>query len=1153
MNAFLKLLQEKVVIGDGAMGTLIQRYPLTLEDFGGHEGCNEYLNYSHPKVLQEIHSLYFEAGSDLVQTNSFGSQPLVLAEYGISEKGYELSKLAASNALEVARSFTQKGHRRFVAGSIGPGTKLVSLGHVSFDDMFASYLVQCEGLIDGGVDLFQIETCQDPLQIKCAVLAARRAMQNRGVELPIIVTFTVELTGTMLVGTDVMAVLSVLESLPGISMVGLNCATGPDQMEEHVRVLHGNSVKPIAILPNAGLPRSEEGRAIYDLTPEQLFQAHKHFVTDLGVTLVGGCCGTTPDHIRLLADNLGGLSPRHAKVTPKPLVSSLYQAFPIDQDGTSPLIVAERCNANGSKDFREHLLAENWDAIVHMAQEEAGQGAHVLDICTAYVGRDERRDMGEVLSRLRTQVTVPLMIDTTQLDVLEASLKYLGGRSIVNSINFEDGEDKFDAICSLARDYGAALVALTIDEEGMAKGPERKLAIAKRMYDRAISKFGLPASALIFDPLTFTIASGDEDSRKAGVATLEGIKLIKANLPEARTILGVSNVSFGLKPYPRQILNSVFLHEAIQYGLDAAIINHRKILPLNQIPPELVKITLDLIYDRRADGYDPLFAFITAAQGAVAPEQDIDLDASVEDKLRQRIIRGKKIGIEQVLDDARQRYSPVEIINTILLEGMKTVGELFGRGEMQLPFVLQSAETMKKAVSYLEQFMEKDGGPSKGSMVLATVRGDVHDIGKNLVDIILSNNGYKVFNLGIKQPLESILKAVEEHKPNAIGLSGLLVKSTFVMKENLEAMSSRGYTIPVICGGAALTRAYVEGDLRRTYATGEVYYGADAFTGLALMNEITGAVKEKKLTGEPTTKDKLSTERRELRAEREERIAPKTKEYVLSSVRREEHIPQPPFWGDRVVEDVPLSAIIPFINKKALYANQWQYRRGSRSTRDHKAFIESTVEPLFAQWCNRAEEESFLQPKIVYGYFPCASDKNELVIFDSKDPAVERCRINFPRQTIDKRLCIADFFRPITDTVRDVIAFHVVTVGDCATEYAQSLYKKNLYNDYLHAHGFSVEMAEALAEYSHGVMRRELGISAEDGRTVEDLFRQHYRGSRYSFGYPACPDLEDQRYIFELINPSRIGVALTSEWQLTPEQSTSALVVHHPEAKYFSL
>lgn len=1149
MNRFLQRLREKVIVGDGAMGTMIQTRHLSVDDFGGAEGCNEYLCVTRPAMIQEIHSAYLEAGADVIETNSFGSSVHVLDEYNLGSRTHEIARRSAELAAEVASSFDGP---RFVAGSVGPGTKLPTLGHISFDQLANSYAPAMEGLLEGGIDLFQIETCQDLLQLRIAVIAARDAMKKMGKEVPICVTFTVETTGTMLIGSELNAALAVLESLP-VDIVGLNCATGPDLMQENVRALCASSMRPVAVLPNAGLPRNVNGNALYDLTPEMFTDFHEIFVRDFGVSYAGGCCGTTPAHIRQLNERVGSLAPRVRRPLYVPQVTSSFSAVPLDQEGSSPLLIGERCNANGSKAFKELLLKEDWEGIVEMGRAEASEGSHVLDICTAYVGRDEVRDMTEVVRRFSSQVTAPLMIDSTQLDVMEAALKLIGGRSILNSVNLEDGEEKFDAVCRLAARFGSALIALTIDEEGMAKTAARKLAVAQRMYELCLHRHGIPPEALIFDPLTFTIGSGDEESRSAGAATLEGISLIKKQLPGVRTVLGLSNISFGLKPYPRQILNSVYLAEAINHGLDACIVHAKKILPLHKVPTELATLCLDLIYDRRREGYDPLFVFMEKLQGAKAVvEDDNEATGPIEEQLKRAIVDGKRSGIELKLDIALKEYAPLHIINQILLEGMRKVGDLFASGEMQLPFVLQSAETMKRAVGYLEQFMERSAGPLKGCLVLATVKGDVHDIGKNLVDIILSNNGYKVVNLGIKQPIESILAAADEHKPNAIGLSGLLVKSTFIMKENLELMTQRGIQIPVICGGAALNRAYVEVDLRQAYPNGKVYYGADAFTGLQLMDEISGHAEKLALTVEV---NEARVRRGEMRAEREARIAEQSNQYAPSDIAPAPVIPAPPFWGARHVREseLDLHSIFSFINKRALFANQWQYRLGSMTTREYKDFLRSHVEPLFHTWCERAIERQWLTPRVAYGYFPCQSDRNELIILAPDHSGRELCRFNFPRQVAEKRRCISDFFAAKESGRIDVVAFHLVTVGQIASEKCQELFGGAEYSDYLHFYGLSVETAEALAEFWHKRIREEWGISGEDGLTVDALQRQMYQGERYSFGYPACPNLEDQKFIFQLLRPEEIGMSLTSEFQLVPEQSTSAIITHHPQAAYFAI
>ncbi len=1151
----LRVLRQRVLVFDGGMGTQIQSANLTLDDFRGLEGCNELLVETRPDVIEAIHDRYFAAGADVVETNSFGGMPYVLDEFGLGSRAFELNRLAAEAARRSAQRFSTPQRRRFVAGSMGPGTKLVTLGHIAPQELFDAYKVYARGLIAGGVDCLDIETCQDLLQVKLAVLAARDAMAELGREVPIFCTVTIETTGTMLVGSDIQAALTTLEALP-VDVVGLNCATGPDLMQESVRHLGRASTRSVMVMPNAGLPRNVGGRAVYDLTPAELARFQVRFVQEHGIAVVGGCCGTTPEHVAAMAQAVQGLVPRERPVDYQPQLSSLFHSVPLDQD-SGPLIVGERTNANGSKKFRECMLAGDLEGMLQMAKEQVHEGSHVLDVCTAFVGRDEAGDMLSLLRPLVQQVTAPVMVDSTQIDVVEKALQVIPGRAIINSINLEDGEEKADRLCELARRYGAMFVALTIDEEGMAKTAERKLAVAQRLYDIVVNRHGLSPGDLIFDPLTFTIGSGDEASRDAGVQTLLGIERIKQHIPGVRTILGLSNISFGLDPYPRQILNSVYLAEARRHGLDAAIVHASKIIPTHKLDDEDRKVTLDLIYDRRRDGYDPLFAFIARFAG----KKRVDLGGAadentlpVEERLKKRIIDGNKNGIQKHLDEALRKYKPLEIINDVLLDGMKVVGELFGSGEMQLPFVLQSAECMKAAVAHLQPFMEKVEGDAKGTMVLATVRGDVHDIGKNLVDIVVSNNGYRVVNLGIKVPVDQILEAAKQHKADAIGMSGLLVKSTVVMKENLELMAQRGITTPVVCGGAALNRAYVEQDLRAAYATGHVYYGADAFSGLHIMDELTGRAKAKPMTREPSS-PRITSHRRMTRAEKEQLLAHAFTGYADSGVPPAERVPTPPFWGAQVVtpEELDLGTVLQYVNKKALYRLQWQYRQGKRSEAEFQRFIEQTVEPRFRELQKRVRTDKSLEPRVVYGYWPCYSERNSLVVLDPDDRTTELCRFDFPRQPGGRRLCLADFFQKRGSGELDVVGFSLVTMGAVATQVSERLFKDNRYDEYLHFHGLSVEGAEALAEYWHKRMRQQLGIAADDAPDIDDLFKQKYQGSRYSFGYPACPNIEDQGKLLPLLQAARIGVSLSEEWQLVPEQSTSAVICHHPAAKYFNV
>ncbi len=1187
---YLGALQERVLIYDGGTGTELFSFDLTTADYGGEatNGCPEWLLTTRPEIMPIIHRRYLEAGADVIETNSFGVMPQVLAEFGLQDRAEELATLAAATARDAADAFATKDRPRFVAGAVGPGTKLISLGHVDWETLFGGYVVACRGLIAGGADLILFETSQDLLQTKCAVLGAREAMRQLSIEVPIQCQVTIEATGTMLAGSDIACAMTALEALP-VDVIGMNCATGPDLMDTHIRYLGEHATRWVSCLPNAGLPRNVGGRAVYDLTPAELVRWQRRFVTDYGVNIIGGCCGTGPAHIRALSEALAGergKRPRPDRITPS--LTSLYTAVPLKQDA-GILIVGERTNATGSKAFRELLFKDDWDGMVALAQEQVAEGAHVLDVSVAWTGRDERRDMREVLRRFSTAVSIPIMVDTTQVDVLEEALRMLGGRAIVNSVNLEDGEEKFDRVCELAKTYGAALLALTIDEDreaGMAKSAERKLAIALRMHQRITQRHGLPGSGILFDLLTFPITQGDEDTRKLGLETLEGISRVRAALPESGFILGLSNVSFGIKPHARQVLNSVYLDEAIARGLTAAILNAAKIRPVNQIPEAEVQLCRDLIHDRRViapDGsvsYDPLFAFVNHfTQSAGAPLAAADAaKAPIEERLRRRIIDGKKIGVEVDLEEARRSYPPLDIINNILLDGMKTVGELFGSGKMQLPFVLQSAECMKACVRHLEPFMERQSGSQKGTMVLATVKGDVHDIGKNLVDIILTNNGYKVVNLGIKQPIEAILKAVDEHKPQAIGMSGLLVKSTVVMKENLEYMAARGLDHTVILGGAALNRAYVENDLRTVYQAGtrshaqaQVHYAADAFDGLQLMDELCHAIPESQFR--LTTRAARPAFVRTAQSILEEKLAAGAA-YVPSAIPPAPRIPRPPFWGRRIAEpaELELATISRYINQNALYRGQWGFRQGQELSQDEwRELVAREADPVFRRLVDAAAREHSLAPAVAWGFFPCASDKNAVVVFDPES-GIERCRFELPRQMQagSKHLCIADYFRPrgadpLGDErsfipaaawdagARDCLAVQVVTMGAVASEHCRRLFAGDNYQEYLYFYGLSVESAEALAEYWHKRVRQQLGIAADDALDISELFVQGYQGSRYSFGYPACPRIEDQRMLQELLAWQEIGIVLSEEDQLDPEQSTSCLIVHHPAARYFNL
>ncbi len=1170
-HPFFRQYNEKVLVFDGAMGTSLQKYDLTPDDFDGQDGCNEVLVRTRPDVIKEVHAAYFAVGCDVVETDSFGSTPIVLGEYDLQDQTYDLNVRAAKLAKEVANDYA-KDKPRFVAGSIGPTTKLPSLGHITYVDLKNAYVPQIEGLIDGGADLLLVETCQDLLQVKAALSAIRQVKRQKMNNIPVMVQVTIEQMGTMLVGADISAVVATLAPFD-IDVLGMNCATGPKEMAGHVRYLSQNSPFLISCLPNAGIPENVGGHAHYHLKPDELAEFHEHFVKDLGVNIVGGCCGTTPEHLKAVVDRVGGLSPADRHWDFQNGLTSLY-SFQAMRVEPAPVLVGERTNANGSKKFRDLLQADDYDGLVGIGKEQVKVGAHLLDVCTAFVSRDEVKDMRETITRFISQLDVPMMIDSTEPPVIEAALQLMAGKAIVNSINLEDGEERLEKVVGFCREYGAAVVALTIDETGMAKEVDQKVAVAKRIYDLAVDKHGMMAEDLVFDPLTFTLGSGDEEFRKAGVNTIEGIRRIKAELPGVSTILGISNISFGLNPAARHVLNSVFLHYCVEAGLDMAIINSRHLIPLHKISETEREICRKLIYDERtfdANGeteYDPLvelMAYYDKNVASSAGAKEESLPEAVEERLKYRIINGEKTGIAKDLDEALQQYSALQIINDILLDGMKTVGELFGAGEMQLPFVLQSAETMKTAVAHLEPHMEKiEGGSSKGTLVLATVKGDVHDIGKNLVDIILTNNGYKVINLGIKQPIETILTAYEEHQAHAIGMSGLLVKSTAIMKENLEIMRERGIAPPVILGGAALNQRFVFEDCQAVYG-GKLFYGKDAFSGLHAMEEIMGyrdAKQEAPVTAKVTSAVPQGEPAYQAVGDVTSGgggsgLPPEHPDFTRrSDIAADNPIPEPPFWGTKVVTNITLDEIYPYINTQALFSGQWQVRRGKRKAEEHRQYVEENIVPVFERLKEQAKDEHLLEPKLVYGYFPVQSQGNDLIVYDpdawTKGEKREAQRFHFPRGGA-QRLCIADYFASVDSGRMDVLGMQIVTVGHMASEYAQTLFGNGNYTEYLYFHGFGVETAEALAEYWHKRLREELGIAAKDAADIRKLFAQGYQGSRFSFGYPACPNLEDQKQLFALLNPERIGIGLSEEFMLEPEQSTSAIVVHHPEARYFDV
>jgi 5-methyltetrahydrofolate--homocysteine methyltransferase len=1161
-------LAERVVISDGAMGTMLQASDATLDDFEGHEGCNEVLNVTRPDIVRGIHAAYFAAGADCVTTNTFGANLGNLSEYGIAERIEELAQAGAAAAREVADDLmAADGRLRWVLGSIGPGTKLPTLGHVTYRELRDSYYRNAAGLLRGGADALIIETSPDLLQAKAAIVGARRAAADLAPGAVVIASLTIETTGTMLVGSEIGAALTALAPL-GIDAIGLNCATGPDLMSEHLRYLAANSPIPIVCQPNAGLPQLTSDGAYYPLTPAELADAHERFATEFGLSLLGGCCGTTPEHIALLVERLGvtaarpdglRLAPRSPR--PEPGVASLYSHVPFRQD-TAYLAIGERTNANGSKAFRDALLAGDISGCVDIARSQTREGAHLLDVCVDYVGRDGVADMREIAGKLATAATLPLVLDSTEPAVIEAGLELTGGRSVVNSVNYEDGdgpESRMARIMPVVREHGAAVIALTIDERGQARTAAWKLEVAERLISDLIGNWGMQIHDIIVDCLTFPIATGQEETRRDGIETIEAIRELKRRHPQVQTTLGLSNISFGLKPAARQVLNSVFLHECVQAGLDSAIVHPSKILPLARIPADRLEVALDLVYDRRREGYDPLSRMLELFEGVDAASTKATRAAELaalplDERLKRRIVDGERNGLEGDLDAALAEHPALEIVNDILLDGMKTVGELFGSGQMQLPFVLQSAEVMKAAVAYLEPHMEKSADGGRGRIVLATVRGDVHDIGKNLVDIILSNNGYEVVNIGIKQPISAIIDAAETHNADVIGMSGLLVKSTVVMRDNLAELNDRGLAgrWPVLLGGAALTRAYVEQDLHELFG-GEVRYARDAFEGLRLMDTamavkrgVPGAafppLRQRRVKARPATGDVSDATAAVTAADGS----------PLRTVRADNPVPEPPFWGTRIIKGIPLAEYASFLDERATFMGQWGLKPSrSADGPSYEDLVESEGRPRLRMWLERAQTEGMLQAAVVYGYFRCVSEGNDLIVLSEAGEELER--FTFPRQQRDERLCLADYFRPASAGETDVVAFQLATMGPAVSEATAKLFAANAYREYLELHGLSVQLTEALAEYWHRRVRTELGIAGEDPADLDGFFSVRYRGARYSFGYPACPDLADRAKVARLLEPERIGVELSEEMQLHPEQSTDAIVLHHPDARYFSV
>ena len=1154
--AYLEAVTQRVVIFDGAMGTNLQLAGLSSDDFGGPElaGCNEALVLSRPDVVAQLHRSFLDVGVDVVETDAFGAFSVVLAEYGLANRVEDINRAAAAIArAEVDAAIARDGRRRWVAGNLGPGTRFPTLGQIPYAELRDAYRQQAAALLAGGVDLLVIETVFDLLQAKAAINGCKQAMVAAGRRVPLQVQVTIELTGRMLPGTEIGAALTALDPMRP-DVVGLNCATGPAEMGEAVRYLSQHARMPIVTQPNAGLPSVVDGAMHYDLTPGQLADHLERFVTELGVSVIGGCCGTTPDHLRAVVERFRDLTPAARQPQFEPAAASIYSAVPFHQE-TSFLVIGERTNANGSKQFRQAMLAGDWDTTVAMARDQVKEGAHLIDVCVDYTGADGVADMEQVASRFATQSSVPLVIDSTEGPVVETALRWIGGRAVLNSVNLEDGDGpgtRLDTFLTLAREYGAAVVCTCIDTEGQARTAEWKLRAARAIADVAVGRYGLEPSDLIFDPLVLPLSTGMEESRADGMATLEGIRRIKAELPGVFTVVGLSNVSFGLNPAARHVLNSMFLHECVEAGLDAAIVHAARIMPLSKIDEATRQVCLDLIYDRRREGYDPLQQLLALFEGVTADATSGE-DRSgwpVTQRLEQRIVDGDRNGLVEDLDQAlAEGHRPLGIVNDMLLSGMKTVGELFASGEMQLPFVLQSAETMKAAVSYLEPKMEKSDQGGKGTIVLATVKGDVHDIGKNLVDIILTNNGYTVVNLGIKVGVAEMIQAAEQHGADAIGMSGQLVKSTLIMRENLEELNARRLShLPVLLGGAALTRSYVERDLRQVYE-GRVFYGKDAFEGLRTMDRLMELKRSE--VDDPAFGRELGG--RKLPPRRSEQAAA-ARAVGTGTPRRSPEVASdnpvfvPPFLGPRVAKGIPLDDIAAYLNKTSLFRNQWGYRP---EPGEDDATFKERVSAVLRDELDKAKAKDLLVPQVAYGYFAVNAVGDDLVVWADTERSAELTRFTFPRQVKEPWLCIADFFRPLESGELDYAAFSLVTMGSAVSQETARLFREDHYRDYLHLHGLGVEMAEALAEYWHRRIREEWGFADEDGPTLIGLFRQQYRGGRYSWGYPACPRLEDNATAVALVEGRRIGVEVSDGFQLHPEQSTVAIICHHPRAKYF--
>lgn len=1154
MTNIKELIKQKILIIDGAMGTQIQAATIPQAAWENNEGCNELLNVTCKEVISKIHRGYLKAGADIIKTNTFGALPWVLDDYDIGERAYELSYEGAKLVKELCVEFSSAEKPRFAAGAVGPGTKLPSLGHISYDEMYEGYLQTSRGLIDGGIDAFLIETAQDPLQIKAALHAMSDASKEKNREIPIMVSVTIELSGTMLIGTDATTIATILEPFDILSL-GFNCGTGPEQVAKHIKTLSEVCKFPISVHANAGLPQNRGGHTFYPMGPDEFSNLQEKFLEINGVCILGGCCGTTPQHILELSKRVVGKVPLPPKGDVATSIASLFETRALKQD-PAPFLIGERSNATGSKAFRELLLAEDYEGTLSVAQQQVRSGAHGIDVSVGFAGRDESKDMQEVVSRYTQKILLPLMPDTTQLNALEVALKNIGGKPIINSVNLEDGIEKFDKVCILAKRYGCSLVCLTIDEKGMAKTKQEKIDIAQRIYELATQKHQLNPSDLVFDLLTFTVGSGDAEYHSAAIETIEAIREFGQRHPEVGFVLGISNISFGLAKHAREYLNSVFLHHCVEAGLSMAIVNVKNTLPMHKISDEQIKICEDLLFNRRENG-DPLFKFIEYFSDV--SEQKVEDDEaynalSTEEKLAKLLIDGDKERMLPLLATAKDEIAAEAIVNKILIDAMKVVGELFGSGKMQLPFVLQSAEVMKASVDYLNPYLPKKEKESKTTLILGTVKGDVHDVGKNLVDIILSNNGFKVVNIGIKADLQDFLKALKEHDGDAIGMSGLLVKSTAVMKENLETLKEMGIKVPVILGGAALTDRFVEEYCRTNY-DGPVFYCKDAFEGIEAMSRIEAG--------------NFNTDFDRVKIDEElVQIKPKAEDIppyeLIKMPTPAQSIPTPPFWGRRVLSADVKEIAYSWINHKILFSRAWGYSGKGMSKEEKQKQADELLWPLYERLKRDIERLDLFEPKIIYGYYPCRSDENKLYILDEKRGYFSEKEVNkealhvedivhtldFPRQAKKPHRCLSDFFKSDRD---DVVAFTCVSVGSRFSEYEKELYDKGDFKEYHMVHGLGIELAEALAEIVHKQIRLDLGIAEGEKHALKDVQMKAYTGCRYSFGYPACPELSDTKIIFDLLKPEEFGIELSETYQIHPEQSTTAMVLHHREAMYFNV